>query len=91
MALKPGFKQTEAGVIPEDWKLRPMFSAVRVANGQIDPKVEPYRSMILVAPDHIEVGSGRLLKKETAADQRQSAANTYLKKATSFTARFVRI
>ena len=57
-------------MIPEDWQLRPMLSAVRVATGQVDPKVEPYRSMTLVAPDHIESNSGRLLKKETASDQR---------------------
>ncbi len=69
MEVKPGYKQTEVGVIPEDWEVRPMLSTVRVANGQIDPKVEPYRSMTLVAPDHIESGSGRLLKKETASDQ----------------------
>lgn len=69
MGLKPGYKQTEVGVIPEDWRLRPFLSVVRVAKGQVDPTLEPYRSMILVAPDHIESGSGRLLKKETAAEQ----------------------
>src|SRR5208337_3103487 len=68
--VKPCYKQTEVGVIPADWQLRPMLTAVRVASGQVDPKIEPYRSMILVAPDHIESGSGRLLKKETARDQR---------------------
>ena len=67
---KPGYKQTDVGVIPEDWRLLPLLSAVRIANGQVDPKVEPYRSMTLVAPDHIESGSGRLMKKETARDQR---------------------
>jgi type I restriction enzyme S subunit len=70
MEVKPGYKQSEAGVIPEDWQLRPLLSAVRVASGQVDPKVEPFRSMTLVAPDHIESGSGRLLQKQTAADQR---------------------
>jgi len=69
MELKPGFKQTEVGVIPEDWRLRPLLSAVRIASGQVDPKIEPFRSMILVAPDHIEIGTGRLLQKETAAEQ----------------------
>ena len=69
MELKAGYQRTEAGVIPEDWLLRPMLSAVRVANGQVDPKVEPYQSMTLVAPDHVESGSGRLLKKVTAKDQ----------------------
>jgi len=68
--LKPGYWQTEAGVIPEDWKPRPLLTAVRIARGQVDPKVEPFRSMILVAPDHIESGSGRLLRKQTASEQR---------------------
>jgi type I restriction enzyme, S subunit len=69
MEVRPGYQQTEIGVIPADWQLRPMLSAVRVANGQVDPKVEPYRSMTLVAPDHIESGTGRLLEKRTASDQ----------------------
>jgi type I restriction enzyme, S subunit len=70
MEVKPGYKQTEVGVIPEDWQLRPFLATLRVASGQVDPKIEPFRSMILVAPDHIESGTGRLLKKETAGDQR---------------------
>ena len=70
MDVKSEFKQTETATIPEDWQLLPMLSVVRIANGQVDPKVDPYRSMILVAPDHIEAGSGGLLKKETAREQR---------------------
>jgi len=70
MEVKPGYKQTDVGVIPGDWQLRPLLTAVRVASGQVDPRIEPYRSMILVAPDHIESGSGRLLQKQTAGDQR---------------------
>jgi type I restriction enzyme S subunit len=58
MEVKPGYKQTEVGVIPENWQLRPMLTTVRIANGQVDPKVEPYRSMTLVAPDHIEGAVG---------------------------------
>ncbi len=69
MELKAGYKQTEVGVIPEDWEVRPLLSALRVASAQVDPKKEPFRSMILVAPDHIQSGSGRLLKKRTAGDQ----------------------
>jgi type I restriction enzyme S subunit len=61
--------QTEVGTIPSDWTVRPLLSVVRIANGQVDPKVEPYRSMTLVAPDHIEVGTGRLLAKVSAVDQ----------------------
>jgi type I restriction enzyme S subunit len=69
MELKPGYKQTEVGVIPEDWEVQPLLSAVRIASGQVSPKIEPYKSMILVAPDHIESSTGRLLSRVTAADQ----------------------
>ena len=67
--LKPGYKQTEVGVIPEDWETCPLLSAVHVATGQVDPRREPYRSMILVAPDHIESDTGRLLERRTASEQ----------------------
>ena len=69
MELKEGYKQTEVGVIPGDWVTRPLLNALRIPNGQVDPKEEPYRSMVLVAPDHIERDSGRLLKQETAEQQ----------------------
>ncbi len=69
MGLTPGYKQTEVGVIPEDWLLRPFSTVVRIASGQVDPRNEPFCSMYLVAPDHIESGSGRLLKIETAGEQ----------------------
>lgn len=67
--IPKGYKQTEVGVIPTDWQLRPLLNVVQIASGQVDPKNEPYRSMILVAPDHIESRSGRLLRKETAEEQ----------------------
>ncbi len=70
MEVKRGYKQTEVGVIPEDWHLRPLLTVVRVASGQVDPRIEPYHSMTLVAPDHIESSSGRLLLKQTAGEQR---------------------
>lgn len=70
MGVRPGYKYTEVGVIPEDWDVRPLLTTVRIANGQVDPRVEPYRAMTLVAPDHIESGTGRLLSRQTASDQR---------------------
>lgn len=57
-------------MIPADWEVRPLLAAVHIANGQVDPKQEPYKSMILVAPDHIERATGRLLDKKTAAEQK---------------------
>jgi len=70
MAVKPGYKQTEVGIIPEEWCVRPLLTTVRIASGQVSPKVEPYKSMVLVAPDHIESSTGRLLAKQTAEEQR---------------------
>lgn len=70
MEVKKGYKQTEVGIIPQDWDVLPLLSTVRIANGQVDPKAEPFRSMVLVAPDHIESCTGRLLKKATAFEQR---------------------
>ena len=70
MELMPGYKLTEAGVVPEEWKVRPLLKAVRIATGQVDPRMECYRSMVLVAPDHIESETGRLLAKQTAREQR---------------------
>lgn len=34
MELKPGYKQTEVGVIPEDWKLEPIEDLGKVASGK---------------------------------------------------------
>jgi type I restriction enzyme S subunit len=67
--MKSGYKQTEVGVIPEDWEVRGLLASVRIANGQVDPRHEPFSSMILVAPDHIESSTGKLLEKRTAAEQ----------------------
>jgi type I restriction enzyme, S subunit len=50
--------------------VRPLLTAVRVATGQVDPTAEPFLSMVLVAPDHIEASTGRLLATKTAAEQR---------------------
>jgi len=70
MEVMPGYKQTKAGIIPEEWNPRGLLSVLSIANGQVDPRIEPFRSMILVAPDHIESSTGKLLAKRTAAEQR---------------------
>lgn len=67
--LPKGYKQTEVGVIPDDWEVKPFFEVLKIASGQVNPKREPFKSMVLVAPDHIEGVTGRLLKCSTAAEQ----------------------
>jgi type I restriction enzyme S subunit len=57
------------GKVPEHWKEQKFSREVRIGEGQVDPELELFASMLLIAPNHIESGSGRLLFKETAADQ----------------------
>lgn len=69
MKLKPGYKQTEAGVIPDDWETKPLLDAVTIATGQVSPIIASYKVMILVAPDHIESQTGTLIELKTAGAQ----------------------
>ena len=34
MEVKPGYKQTEVGVIPEDWEVEPLSSIASLTNGK---------------------------------------------------------
>ncbi|MGY1978168.1 restriction endonuclease subunit S [Nocardia gipuzkoensis] len=40
-----------------------------INSGQVDPRIEPFRSMLLIAPNHIESGTGKLVALETAEEQ----------------------
>jgi type I restriction enzyme S subunit len=40
-----------------------------VNGGQVDPRVDPWTDMVLVAPNHIESGTGRIVGRETAREQ----------------------
>lgn len=51
------------------WKVTKLCKCFEIVSGQVDPKEEPYRSMPLVAPNHIEQNTGRLICIETAKDQ----------------------
>ena len=57
------------GDVPEHWKLNRFSREVHIAEGQVDPELEPYASMLLVAPNHVESGTGRLLQRELASEQ----------------------
>lgn len=63
------FKKTEIGKSPETWNIVNLLNVTKIANGQVDPRQEPYSDMILLAPNHIESNSGRILEKVTAKDQ----------------------
>jgi len=64
-----GYKQTNVGLIPIDWDETSLLDVVRIARGQADPRKEPYRSLFLVGPVHVESRTGKLLFRQTAAEQ----------------------
>ena len=72
--LDPNVKLKPSGVewlgdMPEHWEVAQFARQVEIAEGQVDPKVEPYASMWAIAPNHVESGTGRLLSRETAHEQ----------------------
>lgn len=80
MPVADNYIPSSQSAIPAGWNVRPLLSTVTIASGQVDPKVEPYRSMILVAPDHVESGTGRLILKKTA-EQQNAISGKYLASA----------
>lgn len=72
--LEPAPAMKDSGVewlgqIPVHWDIEKFSREVHIAEGQVDPEIEPFASMYLIAPNHIESGMGRLLALETAAEQ----------------------
>lgn len=63
------FKDTVVGRVPKDWIIGRLLDFVTLPYGQLNPKEQPYRDWTLIAPDHIESKTGRLIKTETAAQQ----------------------
>ena len=62
--------QIDAGMTPSAGDPSPPLSTVvQIAEGQVDPKQEPFVDMPLIAPNHIESSTGRLLDIETARSQ----------------------
>ncbi len=57
------------GAVPEHWRVMKFVRCVQIAEGQVDPKVSPYSEMALIAPNHVESGTGRLIAIETAEEQ----------------------
>ena len=64
------FKDSQLGRIPVEWKINKLLDIVALAEGQKDPRKEPYCNWPLVAPDHVESKTGLLLNLMTAREQR---------------------
>ena len=57
------------GDIPAHWSLIPFKWRCQVKSGQVDPKEPEFAEMMLIAPDHIESGTGRLYQVTSAEEQ----------------------
>ncbi|MFJ6722088.1 restriction endonuclease subunit S [Streptomyces sp. NPDC091259] len=57
------------GAVPSHWRVSRFGYEASVNGGQVDPRDEPWASTVLVAPNHIESGTGRILGRETASEQ----------------------
>ena len=57
------------GMIPKEWSVRKFSHIIAIANGQVDPRISPFKEMILIAPNHIESNTGRILNLQSAEDQ----------------------
>lgn len=57
------------GDVPEHWETKAFQRCVSVAEGQVDPRLSEYSGMLLIAPNHIESGTGQLYGLETADEQ----------------------
>ena len=66
------FADLESVTFPEDTpadEFVPFRWICRIAEGQVDPTSETWRDRMLIAPNHIESKTGRLLATETAEEQ----------------------
>ena len=57
------------GVIPSCWSAGKFRHYVQFKSGQVDPELEKYSQLMLIAPNHVESGTGRLLTLESASQQ----------------------
>jgi len=57
------------GDVAADWTQKRFKFVADIMGGQVDPREQEYAHEVLVAPNHVESGTGTLLARETAANQ----------------------
>jgi type I restriction enzyme S subunit len=62
-----------------DWPVKRLSDVVSLPSGQVNPMRSPYSKQILIAPDHVEPGTGRILELRIAADQGASSGKYIVK------------
>ena len=70
-----------ADSIPFDWRMAKFGDFADIAEGQVSPLVEPYLSMVLIAPNHIEKETGKIIELETSFDQGAVSGKYFCKKS----------
>ena len=65
------------GEIPMHWEVRRWRYCCQVREGLVAPDGEQFRERVLIAPNHVESGTGRILDIETA-DQQGAISGKYL-------------
>lgn len=68
------------GDVPAHWSVRKFSQVTSINGGQVDPRQEPWANMLLIAPNHVESGTGRITHRETSAEQGADSGK-YLVKA----------
>lgn len=63
------YHQTPLGWLPEEWEVVRFVSKIDFPEGQVDPTSSPYTDWPLIAPDHVEGGTGRRIARLTAREQ----------------------
>ncbi len=84
-AINPDVEMKDSGIewlgdIPKHWEFRKLKFCIKVESGQVDPKQEMYSSKILIAPNHIESGTGKIISLETAKSQGADSGKYIIKK-----------
>lgn len=83
--LNPNVQMKDSGIewigeVPQHWQVIKFSHFVSIRNGQVDPTQEPWANYVLIAPNHIESASGKILKKETAKAQGADSGKYLCKK-----------
>ena len=72
--LDPNIPVKDSGVewlgeVPVHWEVKKWRYCCHVTEGQVPPDDAEFRERVLIAPNHIESGTGRILHLETAEEQ----------------------
>ena len=72
MSRYPEYKDSEyewLGEVPEHWDVIAFKHCASIESSLVDPQLPEHIGRTLIAPNHVESGTGRILAEETAGDQ----------------------